>query len=189
MFTKAITRNPGVNFSNGLTTSTLGKPDFELIVWKFKISENSNIDQILEQLKTPIIEDEINITTLEWWNIYDTDEYLTKQKLINAWEFIDYVTNNEKIEALINFQYHFSNHQFYKDRHTKRFNFIKNILLKERDVRFVYLWSLERDLGLYASFQTIYDATNGEVNDTHFSFNGHFNFAHFLNSMINKKIL
>jgi hypothetical protein len=98
-------------------------------------------------------------------------------------------SDDEKIEALINFQYHFSNHQFYKDRHTKRFNFIKNILLKERDVRFVYLWSLERDLGLYASFQTIYDATNGEVNDTHFSFNGHFNFAHFLNSMIDKKIL
>jgi hypothetical protein len=88
--------------------------------------------------------------------------------------------DDEKIEALINFQYHFSNHQFYKDRHTKRFNFIKNRLLKEKNVRFVFLWSLEEDLGIYASFQTISDATNGVVNDTHFSFNGHFNFAHFL---------
>jgi len=100
-------------------------------------------------------------------------------------------TDDEKIEALINFQYYFSNHQFYKDRHTKRFNFIKNRLLKEKDARFVYLWSLEEDLGIYASFQTIYDATNGVVNDTHFSFNGHFNFAHFLYNIVsgNKSII
>jgi hypothetical protein len=91
----------------------------------------------------------------------------------------------EKIETIINFQYYFSNHQFYKDRHIKRFNFIKKRLLKEKNVRFVFLWSLEEDLGIYASFQTIYDATNGVVNDTHFSFNGHFNFAYFLYNTIN----
>jgi hypothetical protein len=61
-------------------------------------------------------------------------------------------SDDEKIEALINFQYHFSNHKFYKDRHTKRFNFIKNMLIKERDIKFVYLWSLEDDYGVYASF-------------------------------------
>jgi hypothetical protein len=93
--------------------------------------------------------------------------------------------NQEKIETIINFQYYFSNHQFYKDRHIKRFDFIKNRLLKEKNVRFVFLWSLEEDLGIYASFQTIYDATNGAVNDTHFSFNGHFNFAYFLYNTIN----
>lgn len=78
-------------------------PDFELIVWKFKISENSDINQILEQLKEPIIEDEINITILEWWNIYDTDEYLTNKKLIIEWEYINYVNNIEKIEKLTEF--------------------------------------------------------------------------------------
>ena len=94
--------------------------------------------------------------------------------------------DDEKIEALINFQYYFSNHQFYKDRHTKRFNFIKNRLIKEKHTKFVYLWSLEDDDGLYTSFETIDKATNGLVNDTHFSFNGHFNFAQFLYSLINK---
>lgn len=99
--------------------------------------------------------------------------------------------NDEKIEALINFQYHFSNHQFYKDRHIKRFNFIKDMLVKERNVKFVYLWSLEDDYGVYASFETIHKATDGAVNDTHFSFNGHFNFAHFIYKSIgdNKSIL
>ena len=93
--------------------------------------------------------------------------------------------DDEKINALINFQYHFSNHQFYKDRHIKRFNFIKDRLLNERKVKYVYMWSLEDDLGIYASFETINKATNGVVKDTHFSFNGHFNFAHFLYNTIN----
>lgn len=91
----------------------------------------------------------------------------------------------EKIEALINFQYHFSNHQFYKDRHIKRFDFIKQRLLNELKVKYVYIWSLEDDLRVYASFETINKATNGVVKDTHFSFNGHFNFAHFLYNTIN----
>ena len=78
----------------------------------------------------------------------------------------------EKIETIINFQYHFSNHQFYKDRHIKRFNFIKNRLLNEKKVKYVYIWSLEEvDSGIYSSFETIYKATNGKVEDTHFSFN------------------
>jgi hypothetical protein len=95
----------------------------------------------------------------------------------------------EKIEALVNFQYHFSNHQFYKDRHIKRFNFIKDMLQNEKNTKFIYLWSLEDDDGLYASFETIDKATNGLVNDTHFSFNGHFHFAHFLNKLISAKRL
>jgi hypothetical protein len=93
----------------------------------------------------------------------------------------------EKIETIINFQYHFSNHQFYKDRHIKRFNFIKNRLLNEKKVKNIYIWSLEDDSGLYASFETIYKATNGMVNDTHFSFNGHLNFAHFLYNTVRDK--
>jgi hypothetical protein len=94
----------------------------------------------------------------------------------------------EKIETIINFQYHFSNHQFYKDRHIKRFNFIKNRLLNEKKVKYVYLWSLEEvDSGLYSSFETIHKATNGAVNDTHFSFNGHLNFAHFLYNTVRDK--
>jgi hypothetical protein len=94
----------------------------------------------------------------------------------------------EKIETIINFQYHFSNHQFYKDRHIKRFNFIKNRLLNEKKVKYVYLWSLEEaDSGIYSSFQTIDKATNGVVKDTHFSFNGHLNFAHFLYNTVRDK--
>jgi UPF0755 protein len=78
-------------------------PDFELIVWNFKIEENSNIEEVLKWLQKPIILDEISITILEWWNIYDIDEYLTNKKLIEKGEYINYVNNPEKIKALTEF--------------------------------------------------------------------------------------
>jgi len=78
-------------------------PDFELIIWKFKIEENSDITKVLDWLKEPLIEDEIDITLLEGWNIYDIDEYLVKQKLIEKWDYIKYSNNIEKIKELTKF--------------------------------------------------------------------------------------
>lgn len=95
----------------------------------------------------------------------------------------------EKIETILNFQYHFSNHQFYKERHRKRFKFIKNRLKEDKEVKFVYLWSLEDDDAIYRSFQTIKNHTKDEVNDTHFSFKGHLDFAHYLYSTMDTKKL
>jgi len=102
----------------------------------------------------------------------------------------DCINDKDKIETILNFQYYFSNDIFYKNRHKKRFDFIKKRLLSETKVKFCYIWSLEDDDELYASFETIYKHTNGLIKDTHFSFNGHLNFAHFLYSLIdNKKII
>lgn len=95
----------------------------------------------------------------------------------------------EKIEAVINFQYYFSNHQFYKERHRKRFKFIEDRITREKKLRFFYIWSLEDDDKIYRSFTTIKDDTNGKINDTHFSFNGHLNFAHYLYSLMDSKKL
>lgn len=78
-------------------------PEFKLLAWNFKIDSDSNIEQILFALQNPIIQGEINITLLEWWNIYDIDEYLSNKKLINKGEYISYVTNLEKIEKLTEF--------------------------------------------------------------------------------------
>ncbi len=78
-------------------------PDLKLIVWDFQLKENSKIDDILEALKTPIIYDEVNITFLEWWNIYDNDDFLSKKWYFEEDVYIYYVTNPEKIEALSEF--------------------------------------------------------------------------------------
>lgn len=76
------------------------KPEFELLVWKFELKKNSNIKDILESLEVPLPEDAIDITILEWWNIYDIDSYLSNKWLILSWEYIKYTENSEKIEAL-----------------------------------------------------------------------------------------
>ena len=96
----------------------------------------------------------------------------------------------EKIEAVINFQYYFSNHQFYKERHKKRFQFIKNRLTEDKKLRFFYLWSLEDDDDIYRSFHKIKDDTKGKIDDGHFSFKGHLDFANYLfSTMDNKKLI
>jgi len=51
MFKKAIVRIPGSNFANGLTTSTLGKPDFDKI-----LNQHKNYIEILKQLGLEIVE-------------------------------------------------------------------------------------------------------------------------------------
>jgi UPF0755 protein len=79
------------------------KPDFELKAWKYKIEKNSTIKDIINSLDKPAIADEISLTFLEWWNIYDIDEFLEKKWLIKAGEYINYVTNKEKILKLSKF--------------------------------------------------------------------------------------
>ena len=96
----------------------------------------------------------------------------------------------EKIEAVINFQYYFSNHKFYKERHKKRFKFIGDRLKEDKKLRFFYIWSLEDDDKIYNTFTKIKDHTKGKVDDGHFSFKGHLDFAHYLYSLMdNKKLL
>jgi UPF0755 protein len=78
-------------------------PVFELHVWTYRVPANSNLEQIIESLKTPIIE-EVKITLLEWWNIYDIDEHLFKKWLIQEKnDYISYVNNSEKIQKLSEF--------------------------------------------------------------------------------------
>jgi hypothetical protein len=97
--------------------------------------------------------------------------------------------NKEVIETIINFQYYFSNELFYKERNNKRFEFIKNRLHNEKNVKFCYIWGIEEDKNFYHTFQQIIQATNGKVIDTHFSFKGHLDFAHFIYNKINTKII
>ena len=81
----------------------LKNKDFKLLKGQFKIQENAKIDDIVESLKNPLPEKEIEMTILEWWNIFDIDEYLTNKWLIQKWEYIAYAENSEKIKALTEF--------------------------------------------------------------------------------------
>ena len=78
------------------------EPDFSLQEWTYNLKSWQNITEVLESLDKPIYE-EMNITFLEWWNIYDIDYYLMKKWLINKWDYISYVNNEDKIQKLSKF--------------------------------------------------------------------------------------
>ena len=77
-------------------------PNYELQKWTYKIEKNSDIWWIIESLNKPIIND-MNITILEWWNIYDIDNILNINWYINKWEYIEYITSNDKIKKISEF--------------------------------------------------------------------------------------
>lgn len=57
-----------------------------LQAWKYKIEAWTKLDTLFTQLETPINETDIQITILEWWNIYDIDDCLSnpvKSKIVN----------------------------------------------------------------------------------------------------------
>ncbi len=68
-------------------------PDFDLQKGNYVIPANADIKTYLESLRYPINQTDINLTFLEWWNIFDIDEYLIEKWLINQWEFISYSEN------------------------------------------------------------------------------------------------
>jgi len=88
----------------------------------------------------------------------------------------------EQMETLVNFQYFFANHELYKKRHLKRYNFL-NKLLNEKKVT-TFIWDVEYYQHT-TRFEKIADATNGKIEDYHFSFKGHLDFS----NVVYKKVI
>jgi len=78
------------------------KPKYELQAWNYKVEKDLKIKDFINSFKNPIIKEE-KITILEWWNIFDIDEYLNNAWLIKKWDYISYVQNKEKIIKLTKF--------------------------------------------------------------------------------------
>jgi UPF0755 protein len=71
----------------------LNPRDFQLQIWKYKIITQCWLDTFIEGLQNPINETDVSLTFLEWWNIFDIDDFLVQEKLIQIWEFIEYSEN------------------------------------------------------------------------------------------------
>lgn len=87
--------------------------------------------------------------------------------------------NEEELMTLLNFSLYFSNSELIKNRYHKRFEFIKTILPKKTKV---LLWSWESEIN--KKVQRIYHHTKGKINDTHFSFKAHKDFAQYAYRML-----
>lgn len=74
----------------------LNKPAKSLQAWVYKLETWDNLVSIISKLQWKIYSKEINLTLLEWRNIYDIDSYLYNKGFIKEWEFIEKTTNYSK---------------------------------------------------------------------------------------------
>ena len=103
------------------------------------------------------------------WNI------LADEKEVSLFE-------NEEMKTILDFQYYFSNNELYKKRYLKRLNFL-NKLLNEKGIK-TFFWDV--DFFQYSNrFEKIAEATDYKIEDYHFSFKGHKDFA----DMLYKKLI
>jgi hypothetical protein len=94
--------------------------------------------------------------------------------------------SKEEIETLVNFQYYFSQKKLYEQRNNNRFDFLKKILINNIKVYECIIWDMPK---IYNNFENVKTATNGKVDDLHFSFKGHKQFSKYIYDIINKKVL
>lgn len=99
--------------------------------------------------------------------------------------------DDEKFNAVVNFQYHFAEDVLYKKRQDKRYKLLMDVLLKDRKVKTCYIW-YHQDQNLIQRFETVHQHTSKKIKDWHFSFNGHKQFANYVFNRVindNKSIL
>jgi hypothetical protein len=90
--------------------------------------------------------------------------------------------SKEEFETLVNFHYYFTYNILYKNRFLKRFKFLEKLLL-QKNIK-TYMWDVKTFIS-FTEFEKIFQATNGKIMDSHFSFKGHKNFA----DMLYKKLI
>ncbi len=137
-------------------------PEFSLGQWQYEIPQEATIEQAIAALEFPIT-DEMDLTFLEGWNIFDYDEYLTKKWLIKAGEFVTYTENPEKITALQEFfpgflsEYKSLEWFLYPDTYTiDAWAFgVNKLVIKMLENYENKIWPLVVD----ADFETIYELT------------------------------
>jgi len=66
----------------------------------YLLSGEYSAQSLLEHLKKGPESEIIKVRILEWWSIYDIDEYLASKGYLQAGEYVAYATNPEKISAL-----------------------------------------------------------------------------------------
>jgi hypothetical protein len=149
-------------------------------------SNDTILDSIIDNWEN-IKNDDIVIIGITYNGRFDIPINNRLQSVLWDWEerlpIIDKDKNfrKEEIETVLNFKYYFSNSELYKNRQLKRISFIER-LLKSKNIK-CFTWDVKSYV-IFDSIDTIKNDTNGLIDDSHFSFKGHYDFA----NIIHKKI-
>lgn len=68
-------------------------PDYNLMQWKYVVPKWSTVNDLFNTILKKAKNDDISITILPWWNIYDIDDALASKWLIDKWELISLSSN------------------------------------------------------------------------------------------------
>ena len=124
----------------------------------------------------------INNTNSKLTTIYAESLATVKKDL----EEFRYNNNKIEMETILNFGLIFMTNDLYEKRNDKRFDFFAKLLINNGNK--VILWDV--DSPLKKSFESIYQGTNGEIKDGHFSFKGHRDLSDFFYyPLMNEKTL
>ena len=99
--------------------------------------------------------------------------YMSSHHFINYTE--EELTTLQNIAILVN-------NKLIVDRWNFRFNFLKN-LIRSKGAK-VLVWNVE---DVFSIYETIQDATNNKINDGHWSYKGHKDFANYILNRINNE--
>ena len=171
--------------------------EFDLELKNYSLCRNSN-DKIVDSMIRTF--DEVNsgdyvIIQKTFSHRFDIENRLTNKEM-------DYLNNPVTVTPVPEDMFtsagydsieseHIMNTLTYMDcdiirkRFDDRFNFFKKLFLS-KGVKKCIIWNI---LDYDNKFQTIHNATNGKIHDTHWSFEGHRNFANKMIDMINNPML
>jgi len=91
------------------------------------------------------------------------------------------IFNEEQIECIKQFSVEFATQPLYSHRHDTRFNFIKDRLIKDKKIKICHIWDVEN---LWEKYETIREATNDKIMDSHWSYKGHKDFFNYILNII-----
>jgi hypothetical protein len=125
-------------------------------------------------------------------NRFDVEDYrtntlvsilgeLTPDQFDKGWEkwINDLCRTEDELMTLLNFSLYFSNSKLLKERYHNRFKFIESIIPNNTNI---LIWSWESEIN--KKVQRIYHHTKGKINDTHFSFRAHKDFAQYAHRLL-----
>ncbi len=77
------------------------KPD--VIPWLYRFDWKFSKEEVISIIEAGPVSEEVTVTILEWRSIYDIDYSLSNIWIIQEWDYIDYVNDNDIIDSYIEY--------------------------------------------------------------------------------------
>jgi hypothetical protein len=150
------------------------------------LSNDKILDRVIKNFET-VNEDDYVIIQLSFYHRYDIPNYKNDCLLTIAPNPENLLFNEYTKSEIEHITYvsTLMESNLFKERHMNRFMFIRDLFLNVKKVKKIVLWRIEDYIN---DFEKIVHATNHEINDHHWTFEGHRQFAKRMNYLIDNNL-